>query len=333
MSDKQSTKPPAGTRDFLPDDIRRAIAAMDGTETTLLAGRRVFTRPDLPLIGELADADPATVDRALGADDLRCRLVPVGQDAAFAASLAERHVTAGGILQALTRGIAAHVAAARECRPLAPGAPLAADHGTAYPVLQGPMTRVSDRAAFAELYRRTSAHLFGVVLRINRDRGQAEDVLQEAYVNVWRAAGGFDAAKAQPLTWLASIARNRAIDSLRRQQAQPRLRSAEPVARVSWTPSIATEPLVGAISPASILIVVVLPAPFGPSSVTISPALTVSETSRTAVRLSKTRLRCSAMTTTLLVPPWPWRRGTIAEGYRTSKLLWIVWKKISAILA
>ncbi|HET6637379.1 MAG TPA: beta-ketoacyl synthase N-terminal-like domain-containing protein, partial [Gemmatimonadota bacterium] len=134
----------------LPDDIRRAIAAMDGTETTLLAGRRVFTRPDLPLIGELADADPATVDRALGADDLRCRLVPVGQDAAFAASLAERHVTAGGILQALTRGIAAHVAAARECRPLAPGAPLAADHGTAYPVLQGPMTRVSDRAAFAE---------------------------------------------------------------------------------------------------------------------------------------------------------------------------------------
>jgi RNA polymerase sigma factor (sigma-70 family) len=88
-------------------------------------------------------------------------------------------------------------------------------------------TGLGDRAAFAELYRRTSAHLFGVVLRINRDRGQAEDVLQEAYVNVWRAAGGFDAAKAQPLTWLTSIARNRAIDSLRRQQAQPRLRSAE----------------------------------------------------------------------------------------------------------
>jgi RNA polymerase sigma-70 factor, ECF subfamily len=88
-------------------------------------------------------------------------------------------------------------------------------------------TGLGDRAAFAELYRRTSAHLFGVVLRINRDRGQAEDVLQEAYVNVWRAAGGFDAAKAQPLTWLASIARNRAIDSLRRQQAQPRLHSGE----------------------------------------------------------------------------------------------------------
>lgn len=78
-----------------------------------------------------------------------------------------------------------------------------------------------DRAAFAELYRRTSAHLFAVVLRINRDRAQAEDVLQDIYVNVWRAAGGFDAAKSQPLTWLTSIARNRAIDSLRRRQAQP----------------------------------------------------------------------------------------------------------------
>ena len=88
-------------------------------------------------------------------------------------------------------------------------------------------TALGDRAAFAELYRRTSAHLFGVVLRINRDRGQAEDALQEIYVNVWRAAGGFDAARAQPLTWLTSIARNRAIDSLRRQQAQPRLSSGE----------------------------------------------------------------------------------------------------------
>lgn len=84
-------------------------------------------------------------------------------------------------------------------------------------------TGLGDRSAFAELYRRTSAHLFAVVLRINRDRSQAEDVLQEAYVNVWRAAGAFDAAKSQPLTWLTSIARNRAIDSLRRQQAQPQV--------------------------------------------------------------------------------------------------------------
>jgi RNA polymerase sigma-70 factor (ECF subfamily) len=82
---------------------------------------------------------------------------------------------------------------------------------------------LGDRAAFAALYERTSAHLFAVVLRINRDRGQAEDILQEVYVNVWRAASGFDAAQSQPLTWLTSIARNRAIDSLRRAQAQPQV--------------------------------------------------------------------------------------------------------------
>src|SRR5574341_918041 len=80
---------------------------------------------------------------------------------------------------------------------------------------------LGERAAFATLYQRTSAHLLGVVLRINRDRAQAEDVLQEVYVNVWRAAQSFDAGLSQPLTWLTSIARNRAIDSLRRRQTEP----------------------------------------------------------------------------------------------------------------
>jgi RNA polymerase sigma factor (sigma-70 family) len=85
---------------------------------------------------------------------------------------------------------------------------------------------VGDRAAFEKVYRQTSSHLYAVVLRINRDRGQAEEILQEVYVNLWRAAGGYDVAQGQPLTWLTSIARNRAIDSLRRQQTQPRLQSA-----------------------------------------------------------------------------------------------------------
>jgi RNA polymerase sigma factor (sigma-70 family) len=85
---------------------------------------------------------------------------------------------------------------------------------------------LGDRAAFATLYERTSAHLFAVVLRINRDRAQAEDILQEVYVNVWRSAQSFDAAQSQPLTWLTSIARNRAIDSLRRAQSQPQIQAA-----------------------------------------------------------------------------------------------------------
>ena len=86
-------------------------------------------------------------------------------------------------------------------------------------------TGLGDRAAFATLYERTSSHLLAVVLRINRDRAQAEDILQEVYVNVWRAARSFDAAQSQPLTWLTSVARNRAIDSLRRNQTQPQLKS------------------------------------------------------------------------------------------------------------
>lgn len=88
-------------------------------------------------------------------------------------------------------------------------------------------TALGDRSAFRTLYERTSAQLFAVVLRIARDRAHAEDVLQEVYVAVWRAAQGFDASQGQPLTWLTSIARNRAIDSLRRAKAQPSLRFAD----------------------------------------------------------------------------------------------------------
>jgi len=87
---------------------------------------------------------------------------------------------------------------------------------------------LGDRGAFAELYERTSGHLFAVVLRIQRDRPLAEELLQDIYVNIWKAASSFDAAQSQPLTWLTSIARNRAIDSLRRAQAQPQLVSATP---------------------------------------------------------------------------------------------------------
>jgi RNA polymerase sigma-70 factor (ECF subfamily) len=84
---------------------------------------------------------------------------------------------------------------------------------------------LGDRAAFGKLYERTSGHLFAVVLRIQRDRAQAEDLLQEIYVSIWKAAASFDAARAQPLTWMTHIARNRAIDSLRRAATQPRTES------------------------------------------------------------------------------------------------------------
>jgi RNA polymerase sigma-70 factor (ECF subfamily) len=72
-----------------------------------------------------------------------------------------------------------------------------------------------ERAAFAELYSATSAKLFGACLRILPDRAEAEEVLQEAYLTIWRNAARFDAARASPITWLVTLTRNRAIDRLR----------------------------------------------------------------------------------------------------------------------
>jgi RNA polymerase sigma factor (sigma-70 family) len=72
-----------------------------------------------------------------------------------------------------------------------------------------------DRSALQIVYQATSAKLFGVCLRILSDRGEAEDVLQEVYLTVWRKAASFDPARASPITWLIAIARNRSIDRLR----------------------------------------------------------------------------------------------------------------------
>jgi RNA polymerase sigma-70 factor (ECF subfamily) len=72
-----------------------------------------------------------------------------------------------------------------------------------------------DRAAFETVYRRTSAKLFGVCLRIFGDRTDAEEALQDAYITIWNSAATFDPSRASPITWLATVTRNRAIDRLR----------------------------------------------------------------------------------------------------------------------
>jgi RNA polymerase sigma-70 factor (ECF subfamily) len=77
-----------------------------------------------------------------------------------------------------------------------------------------------DRAALRQVYDMTSAKLFGVCLRISADRDEAEDILQDVYLKIWNRAGRFDPARASPITWLCTIARNTAID-LRRSSRHP----------------------------------------------------------------------------------------------------------------
>jgi RNA polymerase sigma-70 factor (ECF subfamily) len=84
-----------------------------------------------------------------------------------------------------------------------------------------------DRAALAAVYERTSAKLYGVCLRVARDRDAAEDILQDVYLKVWNRAGRFDRTCGSPITWLCAVARNAAIDWVRKHGA-PVLPAADP---------------------------------------------------------------------------------------------------------
>lgn len=91
-------------------------------------------------------------------------------------------------------------------------------------LLSDALARVSlgDRKAFEFLYRRTSAKLFGVCIRIFGERSEAEDALQDAFLTIWNRAAAFDRAKASPISWLVAVTRNRAIDRLRaRERGKP----------------------------------------------------------------------------------------------------------------
>lgn len=74
---------------------------------------------------------------------------------------------------------------------------------------------LKDRAAFRTLYERTSAKLFGVVLRILKDRSEAEEAIQEVYVKIWQRADRFIPGNTSPISWLVAVARNHALDILR----------------------------------------------------------------------------------------------------------------------
>jgi len=89
-----------------------------------------------------------------------------------------------------------------------------------------------DRDAFAELYDRYGKTAYGLAYRVTRDGGLSDEVVQEAFLTVWRQAARFDARRAKPSTWLLSITHHKAVDVVRREQ----LRRTEPDEGMEDTP-------------------------------------------------------------------------------------------------
>lgn len=83
--------------------------------------------------------------------------------------------------------------------------------------LKATMARLAhgERGALEEVYRLTNVKLFGICYRILGDRKEAEDALQDVYISLWRNAARYDPKRASPIAWLATFARNRAVDRLR----------------------------------------------------------------------------------------------------------------------
>ena len=156
----------------LPETLKARIALTDGSETVCVgtalgAGYRIYARPGLPVVARMqqAERDLTAPDRlkpkegrtrwrdivrqAVGGNPLEEHLLLMSQDAAFAAPLAKKYGTTGGVLQGILHATGADCQVARRLRPLDEGAPLARSHGTRYPIIQGAMTRVSDTAEFA----------------------------------------------------------------------------------------------------------------------------------------------------------------------------------------
>ena len=172
---------------------RRALERFDGSETRVLGGSvGAAFRIHAPLGGRIktggALGEPLGPSQGAATTswlkkvkasvtDPDGAVWPLGQDAAFAARLARRYVTAAGIVRAIEASMAADIETARRLRPLDEGSSLATAHGTLYPIAQGPMTRVSDVAPFADEVSRAGGLPF-LALALMR-RPEVESLLAE----------------------------------------------------------------------------------------------------------------------------------------------------------
>jgi len=99
---------------------------------------------------------------------------------------------------------------------------------TGDPYWKGLLQRITDgdQSAMAELYDGTNSLVFGLALRILRERALAEDVVVEVYAQIWKQAQIYDGQRGTPLAWLLTVTRSRAIDALRARQ---RVQKTEPL--------------------------------------------------------------------------------------------------------
>ncbi len=129
-------------------ELREILSKIDGTETRIFSGYRILKRPDIEK--RLEGLNETDIPRRFGLEDLENKLVPAGQDAGLARLYSSEFRNVDNFIFAVKESVSGHLMQAKTLAPMEPGSPAARDHGTRYPVVQGPMTRVSDTPAFAE---------------------------------------------------------------------------------------------------------------------------------------------------------------------------------------
>ncbi|MBA4191555.1 MAG: polyketide synthase [Planctomycetaceae bacterium] len=193
----------------LSEVARRRISGLDGSETAILGAKlgeayRIYSRPDSPAAAELAKEEerlvgteqPAEAKLIAWREAVRSRIAAdpsegvwaVGQDIVTANSLVAAGVTVAGIVQAVCERASKQLEASRKLAHLAEGSLLAKSHGTKYPILQGPMTRVSDTAAFADSVATGGALPF-LALALLR-KAEAEKLLAETKAKLGKKPWG-----------------------------------------------------------------------------------------------------------------------------------------------
>jgi acyl transferase domain-containing protein/NAD(P)H-dependent flavin oxidoreductase YrpB (nitropropane dioxygenase family)/NAD(P)-dependent dehydrogenase (short-subunit alcohol dehydrogenase family) len=159
----------------LSSSVREALRAMDGSETTQLSNHRVYARPGIFSLP--SDMPQDEVAKHFGVADLSRELLAVGQDGAFARPFSEKFRTVRGAVRGIHAGISAHLRQAQNLHPLAANSKFAKNHRLEFPIAQGPMTRVSDRAAFADAVSAAGALPF-IALSLMR-HAEARALLEE----------------------------------------------------------------------------------------------------------------------------------------------------------